>query len=40
MAVTAGSKDEFVAVLQARMPLLTPAQAARLKKVIRQAEAR
>ena len=40
MAVTAGSKDEFVAVLQARMPLLTSAQAARLKKVIRQAEAR
>jgi hypothetical protein len=40
MAVTAGSKNEFVAVLQARMPLLTPAQAARLKKVIRQAEAR
>ena len=40
MAVTADGKDEFVAVLQARMPLLTPAQAARLKKVIRQAEAR
>ena len=28
MAVNAGSKDEFVAVLQARLPLLTPAQAA------------
>jgi hypothetical protein len=39
MAVTAGSKDEFIAVLQARLPQLTPAQAARLKKVIRQAEA-
>ena len=40
MAINAGSKDEFVAVLQARMPLLTPAKAARLKKVIRQAERR
>ena len=40
MAVNANSKDEFVAILQARLPLLTPAQAARLKKVIRQAEAR
>ena len=40
MAVNAGNKAEFVAVLQARMPLLTSAQAARLKKVIRQAEAR
>jgi len=40
MAINASSKDEFVAVLQARLPLLTPAQAARLKKVIRQAEAR
>jgi hypothetical protein len=40
MAVTAGEKGEFVAVLQARLPLLTPAQAARLKKVIRQAEMR
>jgi hypothetical protein len=37
MAITASSKDVFVAVLQARMPLLTPAQAARLKKVMRQA---
>jgi len=37
VAITADSKDVFVAVLQARMPLLTPAQAARLKKVIRQA---
>ena len=40
IAVTAGSKDEFVAVLQARMPLMTPAQAPRLKKVMQQAEAR
>ena len=40
MAVNSGDKGEFVAVLQARMPLLTLAQAARLKKVIRQAEAR
>ena len=40
LAVTGGSKDEFVAVLQARLLLLTSAQAARLKKVIRQAEAR
>ena len=37
MAIAVGSKDEFVAVLQARLPLLTPAQAARLKKVMRQA---
>ena len=40
MAVNANEKAEFVAVLQARMPLLTTAQVARLKKVIRQAEAR
>jgi hypothetical protein len=40
MAIIADDKAEFVAVLQARMPLLPPAQAARLKKVIRQAEAR
>jgi hypothetical protein len=38
-AVTASSKDEFIAVPQARMSLMTPAQAAWLKKVIRQAEA-
>jgi len=38
MAVTASSKDEFVAVLQARMPQLNPAQATRLNKIIRQAE--
>lgn len=40
MAVTASSKDEFNAVLQGWMPLMTPAQAARLKKVIQQATAR
>jgi hypothetical protein len=39
-AVTASSKDGFIAVLQGRMKLMTPAQAARLKKVIRQTEAR
>ena len=37
MAINAGSKDEFVAGLQSRMPLLTSAQAARLKRVIRHA---
>ena len=40
MAVGTDSKDEFVAVLQARLLLLASAQAARLKKVMRQAEAR
>jgi len=40
MAVSAGEKGEFVSLLQARLQLLTSAQAARLKKVIRQAEAR
>jgi hypothetical protein len=40
MAVTTSGKDEFITVLQARMPLLTSAQAARLKKVMRQAEMR
>jgi hypothetical protein len=40
MAVTTSSKEEFCAVLQRRMKLMTPAQAARLNKVIRQAEAR
>jgi hypothetical protein len=40
MAVTARDRDEFIAVLRARTLLLTPAQAARLKKVIWQAEAR
>ena len=39
MAVNAGEKADFVAVLQALVPLLTPAEAAWLKKVIRQAEA-
>jgi uncharacterized cupin superfamily protein len=39
MAVTASSKDEFITVLQGRMKLMTSAQATRLKKVIRQAEA-
>jgi len=39
-AVRGDNKDEFRAVLQARMPQMTPAQAARLKKVVRQAEAR
>ena len=39
-AVRGDNKDEFRAVLQARMPQITPAQAARLKKVVRQAEAR
>jgi hypothetical protein len=40
VAVTSTDKDEFIAVLRARTPLLTPAQTARLKKIIRQAEAR
>ncbi len=40
MAVTASSKDEFIVLLRARMSLLTPAQAVRLNKVIRQAAAR
>ena len=39
MAVTAGSKDEFNAILQGRMALMTPSQATRLRKVMRQAEA-
>jgi len=39
MAVTASSKDEFITVLQGRTKLMTSAQATRLKKVIRQAEA-
>jgi hypothetical protein len=39
-AVAPAYRDEFVAVLQARMSHMTPAQAARLKKVIRQAETR
>lgn len=38
-AVTAAFRDQFVATLQARMPLMAPSQAARLRKVIRQAEA-
>ena len=40
MAVTASGKDEFIAILQGRMKLMTPAQTARLNKVIRRAEAR
>lgn len=39
MAVTASRKAEFLTVLQARLQKLTPAQASRLKKVMRQAEA-
>jgi hypothetical protein len=38
-AITPAYRDRFVAVLQARMSLMAPAQAARLKKVMRQAEA-
>ena len=40
MAVTAGDKAEFLALLQARMPQLTRAQACRLNRIIRQAEGR
>ena len=32
VAITPEYRDEFVAVLQARLPLLTPAQAARLRE--------
>ena len=38
-AITPAYRDQFVAALQARMPHLTPAQVARLKKVMREAEA-
>lgn len=38
-AITPAYRDRFVAVLEARMLLMAPAQAARLKKVMRQAEA-
>lgn len=38
-AITPAYRDRFVAVLEARMPLMAPVQAARLKKVMRQAEA-
>ena len=40
IAITAQNKDDFVATLRARLPLMTPSQAARLNKVMRQAEAR
>ena len=32
MTVNANRKDDFVAILQARLPLLTPAQTTRLKR--------
>jgi hypothetical protein len=40
MAVTASSKAEFLALLRERTQDLTPAQVARLNKIIRQAEGR
>jgi hypothetical protein len=40
IAVTAVRREEFIMILQGRVKLMTPSQAARLKKVIRQAEAR
>ena len=40
LAVTASDKAAFLALLRDRMPQLSPAQAGRLNKVIRQAEAR
>lgn len=40
VAVTAQNKDDFVTTLRARLSLMTPSQAARLNKAIRQAEAR
>ena len=39
MAVGVSSKVEFLAILQARLQHLTPAQLTRLTKVMRQAEA-
>ncbi len=38
-AITPAYRDRFGEVLQARMPLMAPAQAARLRKVLRQVEA-
>ena len=40
VAVTTQNKDDFVTTIGARTSLLTPSQATRLNKVIRQAEAR
>jgi hypothetical protein len=39
VAITPAYRAPFIATLQSRMPLMAPAQAARLKKVIRQVEA-